>query len=159
MKAIALFASLVCVASLAAEAEMPVTTVTPDNANQQEVAFSVTIEPQQPGGYSRVWLEVSPRTAKYGKVGQPGLYLYRGTTWIGHVALYSVEEKKGKQRTFWCDLAQDRVAGSTISVPCYPVKPTDDVELCAQSMQYTLKLKDFMKRGGSPTKADARDGR
>ena len=148
-----------CVVSIVALAEMPVTTVTPDNADKQEVKFSVNIVPQQRGDLARVTLTVLSKSAKYGKIGQPGLCLYSGQKMIGFVALYIQEVKAGEPASYWCDLAKDCLDLSTITVSCYPEKPTDNVELCVQSMEYTLKLKDFMKKEGTPNKPDAGDGK
>ncbi len=156
MKRIAVFLGLLSVASFVALAEMPVTIVTPGNAAKQEVQFALTIVPQQRGDLVRVTLIASSKSVKYVKIGQPGLYLYRGKRMIGCVALYAQKVKTGEPASYWCDLTRDCLDSSTVTVACRSEKATDDD---SQSMEYTLKLKDFIKKERPPNKVDAGGGK
>lgn len=133
-----------CVASLVARAEMPVTIVTPENAGKQEVRFSVNIVAEPEHNYARVTLKVWPKSAKYGKIGQPRLHFPNGKRGAGFVALDAHQTKDGEPKSYWCTLAKAHLGSSSISIPCYPEKHVDGVDPDTQSMEYILKLKDFM---------------
>jgi hypothetical protein len=152
MKRTSLALGILFSAALVALAERPVTTVTPENAGAQEVAFDVQVEPNQRGDLSRVVLRVTPKSAKYGKVEPPGLYLYRGETLVGCVALFKVEGKDGERPHWWCDLAPECVADSKITVTCRPEKLDEGQDLDAQSREFVLPLKNYVKKDGGPKK-------
>jgi len=152
MKKIILVILVFCAVSIVVVAEMPMTSVTPGNAGKQEVKFAVTIVPQQRGNFARVTLTISPESVKYGKIGQPGLYLYSGKKMLGLVALHANEVKAGEPQSYWCDLSKECLPSSTITVSCYPKQPVEGLELCSQSMEYTLELKEFIKKEQAPNK-------
>ena len=120
------------------------TTVTKENALKQDVQLSLTLKQREGGHLTRVTLTVSGKSAKYGIIGQPGLYLYAGSREIGRVALYS-DETTSDKKTYWCDIAKECLDFSMITIPCYAENPAEGTELCAQSMEYTIKLTDFME--------------
>ncbi len=129
-----------CIASIGALAEVPMTIVTPENAGEQAVGFSVTIVAPPDADLARVTLNVWLKSAKYGKIGKPGLYPPNGK-WA---ALNVNQVKAGKPKSYWCTLPKAHLGSSRVSVPCYPEKTVDGVDPDTQSMEYTLNLKDFM---------------
>jgi len=154
MKKVVVGSLVVGMLALVALAERPVTTVTPENAGEQDVEFSVGIVPDQRGDLARISLKVTPKSAKYGKVGQPGLYVYKGETLVGLVAFFALEGKKGEAPTYWCDLAMDYVAGSRITVPCHSATPDESKDPDTQSREYVLPLKNYLKKEDAPKKPE-----
>ncbi|MCU0723838.1 MAG: hypothetical protein MUC63_09535 [Planctomycetes bacterium] len=149
MKKTSLALAILFSAALVALAEMPVTTVTPENAGALEVAFDVRIEPNVRGPLSRVVLRVTPKSADLAGVEPPGLYLFRGEALVGCVAMFASPGKEGERPSYWCDLSPDLVLDSKITVTCRPGKPEEGKDLDAQSMEYVIPLKHYLPKGGS----------
>jgi len=124
------------------KAEMPTTRVTPQNIDKLDVSFTIKMTKQTGGDQVRITLTVDPRTEKYSRIGQPGLYLYLGKKRIGQVALYKEGLNNPKTHIYWCDIDKDCLESSSISVVCYPLEPKEKQELCVQSMEYLIDLRE-----------------
>jgi hypothetical protein len=136
---------ILCVVPARVVAEMPATTVTPENAERLDVKFTVTIQAMQAkADILRLSLNVVNKSPTHGQTGDPVLHLYEGDKRLGRVALRR-EKTDGEGTTFSCELATKLLAASTIGVPCYPTTPDKNLELCVQSMEYVLNIKGFMK--------------
>jgi len=137
-----------CIAPIVALAEMPVTLVTPENAGKQAVGFSVTIVAPPDVDLARVTLIVWLKSAKYGKIGEPGLYSPNGK----RTPLNVNQVKAGEPKSYWCTLPKAHLGSSSISVPCYPEKVPDGVDPDTRAMEFLLNLRDFMGKEVTPIK-------
>jgi hypothetical protein len=149
MKRIVSVVTIVTLAAVPASVlgEVPATVVTPQNAGSLDVKFSVNIVLVQ--GKSDVFslsLTVENKSKKHDRTRQPLLYLEDGTKRLGIVALYR-SETDGDRVTYWCELSKDLLVGSSIAVSCFPSRPDKDrTKTEANSMQYVLAIREFMKK-------------
>jgi hypothetical protein len=135
---------LMSITALNVLAEMPVTNVTPQNMKGSDISFSLSVTKRYGDTY-RVNLAILPNDNKKIHTSQPGLYLHVGDKNLGLVAFFSEENKDGQPTSYWCDLDKSCLDSSIITVCSYPDKPIDNMELCAQSMEYNFRLKNFTK--------------
>lgn len=125
-----------------AMAEPQVTNVTPENANDGNVKFSLEIPEPEGARLITVRLQVDLRSKRYEETEPPSLYLRKGERTIGVVALHANSDLDGF-RIYSCQLDRDYLMDSTISVIARPAESDELLEVGAQSMEYIIDLKSF----------------
>jgi len=138
---------------------MPITVVRPNNSQALDIDFAVNVVDENlddPGRfkYQRIILTVHLKDRDKWRISTPMVLVMNGKDFVCRAMLDELEsgyelqlDKKpeGSSR-FWFEMNPDYIADSSISICKYPTKPDKNKELCIQSMEYVLELKDYIKR-------------
>ena len=139
--------------------EMPITIVKPDKTTDYGIDFSITVVDENlndPGRfkYQTLILTVHIQDGEKWRVSEPMVLVMNGKNFVCRAMLDNIEsgyelqlgkKPEGAQR-YWLEINPDYVADSNIRINKYPIKPDENKELCIQSMEYVLELKDYIKR-------------
>lgn len=138
---------------------MPISIVKPDKATAYGIDFAINVVDENLNvrgryKYQSIILTVHCQGREKWRISEPVALVMNGKDFVCRAMLEKVEsgydlqlgKKPEDAQRYWFEINPDYVAKSSISVNKYPVKPDENKELCVQSMEYVLKLKDNIKR-------------